>query len=59
VGAALTQAVRGFTLPDAVGMGLLGMSIGALTQWVVTAVESADDDGSPGLDLVLPFTVRF
>jgi hypothetical protein len=59
VGAALTQAVRGFTLPDAVGMGLLGMSIGALTQWVVTAVESADDGGSPGLDLVLPFTVRF
>ena len=59
VGAALTQTVRGFTLPDAVGLGMLGMSVGALTQWVVTAVESADDEGGPGMALVLPFTVRF
>jgi hypothetical protein len=59
VGAALTQTMRGFTLPDAVGLGLLGMSVGALTQWALAAVESADDEGSPGMALVLPFTVRF
>jgi hypothetical protein len=59
VGAALTQTVSGFTVPDAVGLGLVGMSVGALTQWVMAAVESADDDGGPGMALVLPFSVRF
>jgi hypothetical protein len=60
VGAVLAQTVQDFTLPDAVGTGIVGMSLGALTQWVVTAVDAAKNGGgSPGLELVVPLTVRF
>ncbi|MCL7971793.1 MAG: hypothetical protein M8866_06850 [marine benthic group bacterium] len=53
VGMALWQAVPSFDLPNAVGLGLIGMAVGGFTSWVVRAVESG---GEPDSDLpVLQF----
>jgi hypothetical protein len=50
---ALWQAVPSFDLPNAVGLGLIGMAVGGFTSWVVRAVESG---GEPASDLpVLQF----
>jgi len=52
VGVGLWQLVPGVELPDAVGVGLLGMAFGGITSWIVQAVQ-AGEDGSPAGPAVL------
>ncbi len=55
VGVALWQAIPAYDLPNAVGLGLIGMAVGGFTSWIVRAVESG---GEPASDLpVLQFNL--
>lgn len=42
-GTLLWQLVPSVDLPDALGVGLLGMAIGAFSSWIVRAAEAGDD----------------
>lgn len=52
VGVALWQIVPGAGLPDAVGIGLLGMAFGGIVSWVAEAVDGDDEGSSPGTPIV-------
>jgi hypothetical protein len=55
VGVGLWQLVPSLELPDAIGIGLIGMAVGGFTSWIIRAVDSGD---SPPSDLpVLQFDV--
>jgi hypothetical protein len=55
VGVGLWQLVPSLELPDAIGVGLIGMAVGGFTSWILRAVDSGD---SPPSDLpVLQFDV--
>ncbi len=55
VGVALWQLSPDYDLPNAIGLGLIGMALGGFTAWVVNAVEAGDQ---PPSDLaVLQFDV--
>lgn len=55
LGAALWQLSPGYDLPDAIGLGLIGMALGGFSAWVVNAIEAGD---RPPSDLpVLQFDV--
>ena len=55
VGVGLWQLVPSMELPDAIGVGLIGMAVGGFTSWIIRAVDAGD---SPASDLpVLQFDV--
>ncbi|MCL7960855.1 MAG: hypothetical protein M8861_11715 [marine benthic group bacterium] len=55
VGFGLWQLVPSMELPDAIGVGLIGMAVGGFTAWIVRAVDAGD---SPPSDVpVLQFDV--
>ena len=56
VGAGLWQwVVPSMEMPDAIGVGLIGMAVGGFTSWIIRAVDAGD---SPPSDLpVLQFDV--
>jgi hypothetical protein len=55
VGVAVWQLVPGAALPDAVGIGLLGMAFGGIASWVADAVDAEGDGSSPGTPV---FSIR-
>ncbi len=55
LGVALWQLSPGFDLPNAIGLGLIGMALGGFTAWVVSAVDAGD--GPPSDLPVLQFNV--
>ena len=55
VGVGLWRLVPSMELPDAIGVGLIGMAVGGFTSWIIRAVDAGD---SPTSDLpVLQFDV--
>jgi len=55
VGFGLWQLVPSMELPDAIGVGLIGMAVGGFTAWIIRAVDAGD---SPPSDVpVLQFDV--
>ena len=55
VGVGLWQLLPSMEMPDAIGVGLIGMALGGFTSWVIRAVDGGD---SPPSDLpVLQFDV--
>jgi hypothetical protein len=55
VGAGLWQVIPSMEMPDAIGVGLIGMAVGGFTSWIIRAVDAGD---SPASDLpVLQFDV--
>ncbi|MGB5676132.1 MAG: hypothetical protein WBO43_16495 [Gemmatimonadota bacterium] len=55
VGVGLWQLVPSMEMPDAIGVGLIGMALGGFTSWIIRAVDAGD---SPASDLpVLQFDV--
>mgnify|MGYP001816271525 FL=1 len=55
VGFGLWQLVPAMELPDAIGVGLIGMAVGGFTAWIIRAVDAGD---SPPSDVpVLQFDV--
>ena len=59
VGVVLWRSVNWFNLPDAVGAGLAGMALGAMTEWLLTAVDVTAGTTDDGPLLVVPLTVSF
>ena len=51
VGVGLWQLLPSVEMPDAIGLGLIGMAVGGFTSWIVTAVEAGGD--APPSDLPL------
>ena len=55
VGVGLWRLVPSMELPDAIGVGLIGMAVGGFTSWIIRAVDAGD---SPASDIpVLQFDV--
>ena len=55
VGVGLWQWLPSMEMPDAIGVGLIGMAVGGFTSWIIRAVDAGD---SPPSDLpVLQFDV--
>ncbi|MCK5489780.1 MAG: hypothetical protein KAI98_07315 [Gemmatimonadetes bacterium] len=55
VGVGLWQLVPSMEMPDAIGVGLIGMAVGSFTSWIIRAINAGD---SPASDLpVLQFDV--
>ncbi|MBT8479829.1 MAG: hypothetical protein KJO06_12985 [Gemmatimonadetes bacterium] len=55
VGVGLWQALPTVEMPDAIGVGLIGMAVGGITSWIIRALDGSD---SPPADLpVLQFDV--
>ena len=55
VGVGLWQWIPSMEMPDAIGVGLIGMAVGGFTAWIIRAVDGGD---SPPSDLpVLQFDV--
>ena len=56
VGVGLWQLLPSVEMPDAIGLGLIGMAVGGFTSWIMTAVEAGGD--APPSDLpVLQFNL--
>jgi hypothetical protein len=47
-----------FDPADAVGLGIAGMAIGGIADWIVRAVDAQESDPA-GTRLFLPVTIRF
>ncbi|UCG86636.1 MAG: hypothetical protein JSW71_22510 [Gemmatimonadota bacterium] len=60
VGFTLSQTVDGFKTPDLVGAAVGGATLGALTDWIVSAVRVSDDPPAQGgTQITIPFSVSF
>ena len=59
VGAILWQAIPSFDLPNAVGVGLMGMALGSVGQWIARAVDANRDAQPVPLSLTVPLKVGF
>jgi hypothetical protein len=58
VGAVLWWVVPGFQMPDAIGAALAGLTLGSLTQWLLSAANAQRTE-SNGPQLIVPLTIRF
>jgi hypothetical protein len=52
VGVALWQLIPSLEMPDAIGLGLIGMAVGGFTSWIVKAVEAGGDAAAADLPLL-------
>jgi len=56
VGVGLWQLIPTMRMPDAIGVGLIGMAVGGFTSWIVKAVNAGGDSSTADLP-VLQFNV--
>jgi hypothetical protein len=52
VGVGLWKLIPGVELPDAIGLGLIGMAAGSFGSWIIHAVNAGDDTAPSDLPLV-------
>lgn len=52
VGVGLWQLIPSVELPDAVGLGLIGMAAGGFTSWIIRAVNAGDESATTDFPLL-------